>query len=80
MKSTEVGMLLRASKHAGSGSFASAIARASKFRGSDGDDYRAEFIKLARPGGELARTRSDEAVSVVRRTDLQVGLIRIALA
>ena len=43
----EVGMLLRASKHAGSGSFASAIARASKFRGADGDGYRSEFIKLA---------------------------------
>ena len=43
----EVGMLVRASKHAGSGSFASAIARASKFRGADGEGYRSEFIKLA---------------------------------
>ncbi len=43
----EVGMLLRGSKHAGSGSFASAIARASKFRGPDSEGYRSEFIKLA---------------------------------
>jgi len=48
----EVGMLLRGSKHAAGGSFASAIARASRFRGTDGDGYRSEFIKLA----ELAST------------------------
>ncbi len=40
-------MLLRGSKHGASGSFASAIARASKFRGTDGEGYRSEFIKLA---------------------------------
>jgi Ca-activated chloride channel homolog len=49
----EVGMLLRASKHAGSGSFASAIARASKFRGADGEGYRSEFIKLAELASSL---------------------------
>jgi Ca-activated chloride channel family protein len=49
----EVGMLLRASKHVGSGSFASAIARASKFRGADNEGYRAEFVKLAELASSL---------------------------
>ncbi len=43
----EVGMLLRASKHAPAASFASAITRARRFRRDDADGYRAEFIKLA---------------------------------
>ncbi len=55
----EVGMLLRGSKHGGSGSFAAAIARASKFRGTDGEGYRSEFIKLA----ELASTLQKLEVS-----------------
>ena len=49
----EVGMLLRGSKHAGSGSFASAVTRTSKFRGADGEGYRAEFIKLAELASSL---------------------------
>jgi Ca-activated chloride channel family protein len=49
----EVGMLLRGSKHAGSAAFASAVARASKFRGGDGDGYRGEFIKLAELASSL---------------------------
>jgi Ca-activated chloride channel homolog len=49
----EVGMLLRGSKHAGNGAFASAVARASKFRGADGEGYRAEFIKLAELASSL---------------------------
>jgi Ca-activated chloride channel homolog len=43
----EVGMLLRESTHAPAASFASAIARARKFRASDPEGYRAEFVKLA---------------------------------
>jgi Ca-activated chloride channel homolog len=49
----EFGMLLRDSKHVGSGSFASAIERARKFRGNDTDGYRAEFIKLAETAQSL---------------------------
>ena len=49
----EVGMLLRGSKHAGNGAFASAVARASKFRGVDSEGYRAEFIKLAELASNL---------------------------
>jgi Ca-activated chloride channel family protein len=49
----EVGMLLRGSKHAGSGSFGIAAVRASKFRGTDNEGYRAEFIKLAELASSL---------------------------
>jgi Ca-activated chloride channel family protein len=49
----EVGMLLRASKHTGSATFASAVARALKFRGADREGYRAEFIKLAELASSL---------------------------
>ena len=49
----EFGMLLRESKHVGSGSFASAIERARKFRGNDTEGYRAEFIKLAETAQSL---------------------------
>jgi Ca-activated chloride channel family protein len=47
----EFGMVLRNSKHAGSGGFASAISRARRFRGEDADGNRAEFVKLV----ELAK-------------------------
>lgn len=47
----EFGMVLRESRHAGSGSFANAIGRARRFRGEDADGTRAEFVKLV----ELAR-------------------------
>jgi Ca-activated chloride channel homolog len=43
----EVGMLIRGSKHLGNATFATAIARASQFRGADREGYRAEFVKLA---------------------------------
>jgi Ca-activated chloride channel homolog len=49
----EFGMLLRGSKHSGSAAFAAAVARASKFRGIDGEGYRAEFIKLAELASSL---------------------------
>jgi Ca-activated chloride channel family protein len=49
----EVGMLLRGSKHAGSGSFGIAAVRASTFRGADREGYRAEFIKLAELASSL---------------------------
>ena len=42
----EFGMLLRNSKHVGSGSFTAAAARARRFRGEDPEGYRAEFISL----------------------------------
>ena len=51
----EVGMLLRASKHAPSASFDSAIARARRFRGADPDGYRAEFVKLAELAASLTK-------------------------
>jgi Ca-activated chloride channel family protein len=49
----EVGMLLRGSKHAGSASYKAAAARAAQFRGTDGEGYRAEFIKLAELASSL---------------------------
>jgi Ca-activated chloride channel family protein len=49
----EFGMLLRGSKHAGSGSFTSAISRARTFRGPDPEGYRAEFLKLAELAASL---------------------------
>jgi Ca-activated chloride channel family protein len=47
----EFGMVLRQSKHAGTGSFASAASRARMFKGEDPEGYRAEFVSLV----ELAR-------------------------
>jgi Ca-activated chloride channel family protein len=49
----EFGMLLRESKHAGAGSFASAMARARVFRGDDPEGYRAEFITLSERAEQL---------------------------
>jgi Ca-activated chloride channel family protein len=54
----ETGMLLRGSKHAGRGSYASAVARARKFRGADPDGYRAEFIRLAELAASLSRSET----------------------
>jgi Ca-activated chloride channel family protein len=39
-------MLLRRSEHAGSSTWAEARALARRFRGEDGDGYRAEFVRL----------------------------------
>ena len=47
----ELGMLLRGSEHAGSANYDALVARARKYRGADGDGYRAEFIRLS----ELAK-------------------------
>ena len=49
----EAGMLLRGSKHAGSGSYTSAAARARMFRGEDDEGYRAEFIRLVELASSL---------------------------
>src|SRR5687767_13941923 len=43
----EVGMLLRASKHAPAASYAAAVERARRFRRDDAEGNRAKFIKLA---------------------------------
>jgi Ca-activated chloride channel family protein len=43
----EFGMLLRGSKYHADGSFDGVVARARKFRGSDAEGYRAEFVALA---------------------------------
>jgi hypothetical protein len=47
----ELGMLLRGSEHAGSASYDALVARARKYRGTDADGYRAEFVRLS----ELAK-------------------------
>ena len=49
----ELGMLLRGSQARGGASFEALATRAGKFRGSDGDGYRAEFIKLAELASSL---------------------------
>ena len=54
---SEIGMLLRESKHAPSANFSAAIARARKFRGADADGYRAEFVSLAEVASTLVDLR-----------------------
>jgi Ca-activated chloride channel family protein len=54
----EVGMLLRASKHAPSASYEAAVERARRFRESDPEGYRAEFIKLAELAASLERMQA----------------------
>ena len=49
----EFGMLLRGSQHAATAASTAVAARARKFRGSDADGYRAEFIKLAELAASL---------------------------
>ena len=55
----EAGMLLRGSGHVKGGSYASAIARARKFRGEDADGYRAEFTRLLELAVSLSKARTD---------------------
>ena len=55
----EVGMLLRASKHAPSANYEAAVERARRFRGDDGEGYRAEFIKLAELAASLVRMSTE---------------------
>ena len=43
----ELGMLLRGSEHAANASYDALAARARKYRGTDADGYRAEFIRLS---------------------------------
>ncbi len=51
----EFGMVLRKSKHAGSGSFEAAAARARRFKGEDLEGYRAEFLSLVELAHQLPR-------------------------
>jgi Ca-activated chloride channel homolog len=51
----EIGMLLRDSPHVPAANFEAAIGRARKFRGSDDDGYRMEFVKLAEAAASLKR-------------------------
>jgi Ca-activated chloride channel family protein len=54
----EAGMLLRKSKHAGSGSYASAAERARRYRGDDPEGYRIEFVRLIELASSLGRSES----------------------
>jgi Ca-activated chloride channel family protein len=49
----EFGMVLRESPDRGSASFMAAAQRARRFRGQDGDGYRAEFIQLVERAADL---------------------------
>ena len=51
----EFGMLLRQSEHRGSSTHADAAALARRFRGSDADGYRSEFVKLVELAEALTR-------------------------
>jgi Ca-activated chloride channel family protein len=51
-------MVLRSSEHKGSASYESAIARASKFRGTDREGYRSEFIRLAELAASVSKLKT----------------------
>jgi Ca-activated chloride channel homolog len=51
----EFGMLLRESEHRGSATYADAAALARRFRGTDPDGYRSEFIRLVELAESLTR-------------------------
>ena len=55
----EVGMLLRASKHAPAASYAAAVERAWRFRRDDAEGNRAEFIKLVELAMSLGRMQTE---------------------
>jgi Ca-activated chloride channel family protein len=58
----EFGMVLRESPERGNASLRAAAERARRFRGEDGDGYRAEFIQLAeRAAGTGARAEQKES-------------------
>jgi Ca-activated chloride channel homolog len=59
----EFGMLLRKSEYRGSSSHAEAASLARRFRGSDPDGYRAEFVRLV----ELAAALSQQATTTAIR-------------
>ena len=53
----EFGMLLRESEHRGSATYEDAAALARRFRGTDPDGYRSEFIRLVELAESLTRQR-----------------------
>jgi Ca-activated chloride channel family protein len=53
----EFGMLLRESQHRGSTTHADAVALARRFRGSDPDGYRAEFVRLVEIAEALTKQK-----------------------
>jgi Ca-activated chloride channel family protein len=53
----EFGMLLRESQHRGSATHADAAALARRFRGSDPDGYRAEFVRLVEIAEALTKQK-----------------------
>ena len=53
----EFGMLLRESQQRGSATHADAVALARRFRGSDPDGYRAEFVRLVEIAEALTRQK-----------------------
>jgi len=59
----EFGMLLRKSNYRGSSSHAEAASLARRFRGSDPDGYRAEFVRLV----ELAAALSQQTITDARK-------------
>jgi Ca-activated chloride channel family protein len=59
----EFGMLLRESPNRGSASFEAVTQRARKFRGEDGEGYRAEFVKLAELAASLKSLAAPAATS-----------------
>jgi len=62
----EFGMLLRHSDYHGSATHAEAAALARRFRGSDPDGYRAEFVKLVELAESLTRQTRSDSFSVPR--------------
>jgi Ca-activated chloride channel family protein len=55
----EFGMLLRQSEHRGTSTHADAAALARRFRGSDQDGYRSEFVRLVELAEALTRQTSN---------------------
>jgi Ca-activated chloride channel family protein len=63
----EFGMLLRESEHKGTATFDEAAALARRFRGTDPEGYRSEFVKLVELAGGLAKLRTTTSDAVHRR-------------
>jgi Ca-activated chloride channel family protein len=59
----EFGLMLRGSQYQAGTSFEGLVARARKFRGSDAEGYRAEFIKLAEVAASLKTLQDTSAQS-----------------
>jgi len=58
----EFGMLLRKSEYRGSSSHADAASLARRFRGSDPDGYRAEFVRLVELAAALSQQTTTTAI------------------